>query len=255
MERGDFMEARDLTGMQVGTLTVIRFDEERHNKDLAEYKAKKRSRVKRFWICKCSKCGQERSVDASNLVSGNTKGCMCDKFERSGAKLKRYNKFEYDSENKCYKLYASNTNNVFLIDESDYESVKEHCWYENNYGYLITRLDEKTQILLHRFLMFGIESEFEKNVLVDHKSRDKQDNRRSNLRIANYVENARNTSITSMNTSGYVGVSEYIPNQKWRAYITVNKKFISLGYYDNIDDAVAARKEAEIKYFGEFIPA
>lgn len=43
-------------------------------------------------------------------------------------------------------------------------------------------------------------------------------------------------------------------SRKWNAYITVDGKFKSLGYYDSIDDAVYARKLAEKKYRGEFAP-
>lgn len=39
---------------------------------------------------------------------------------------------------------------------------------------------------------------------------------------------------------------------KWRARITVDKHTIELGNYDNFDDAVKARKEAEEKYFKEW---
>lgn len=83
------MKARDLMGMQVGTLTVIAFDEERHKKDLADSKAKIKNKVKRYWLCECSKCGQIRSVETSNLLSGNTKGCICDKDERTGIHNKK----------------------------------------------------------------------------------------------------------------------------------------------------------------------
>lgn len=248
------MKARDLMGMQVGTLTVIGFDEERHKKDLADYKAKIKNRVKRYWLCECSKCGQIRSVETSNLLSGNTKGCVCDKDERTGIHNKKYNTYEYDDIEKCYKIYASNTGNIFLIDECDYEKVKEHCWYESDYGYLITRLDKDTQILLHRYIMLGEDSAYDNMTLVDHRSRDKHDNRRSNLRFASPVENARNMSIYSNNTSGHIGVSRCSRGNKWRAFITIDRKYVSLGQFDDINDAIIARKEAEIKYYGEFAP-
>ena len=32
----------------------------------------------------------------------------------------------------------------------------------------------------------------------------------------------------------------------------INKKEIIIGRFDNIEDAIAARKEAEEKYFGEY---
>lgn len=38
---------------------------------------------------------------------------------------------------------------------------------------------------------------------------------------------------------------------RYRAYITVDRHQISLGYYDSIDDAIAARKAAEQRYFAD----
>lgn len=35
---------------------------------------------------------------------------------------------------------------------------------------------------------------------------------------------------------------------KWQALIRVESRFINLGYFEDINDAIAARKEAEIKY-------
>ena len=56
----------------------------------------------------------------------------------------------------------------------------------------------------------------------------------------------------STNTSGYKGVGFHKQRNKWRARIMVDNKDISLGLYDTIEEAIKARKEAEIKYFGEF---
>lgn len=54
------------------------------------------------------------------------------------------------------------------------------------------------------------------------------------------------------NTSGALGV-RLTPNQKkWTAGITVNGKTIRLGVFEDIRDAVTARKMAEVQYFGEF---
>ena len=54
------------------------------------------------------------------------------------------------------------------------------------------------------------------------------------------------------NTSGCVGVYWNTQRNKWYAQITVNKKTISLGYFYNKADAIKARKDAEIKYFGKY---
>jgi len=65
-----------------------------------------------------------------------------------------------------------------------------------------------------------------------------------------------NTSISSIvaskklsekNTSGHTGVCFDKRNGKWYAYINYQKKRYFLGYYKNIDDAIAARKESEIQ--------
>lgn len=40
--------------------------------------------------------------------------------------------------------------------------------------------------------------------------------------------------------------------KKWYAYITVNKKQIFLGTFDDLDAAKDCRVSAEKKYFGEF---
>ena len=62
----------------------------------------------------------------------------------------------------------------------------------------------------------------------------------------------RNVKIRENNTSGVTGVDWSKKYQKWRARICVNKKEIHLGQFEEFDKAVAARKEAENKYFGEW---
>ena len=52
--------------------------------------------------------------------------------------------------------------------------------------------------------------------------------------------------------SGKTGVCFNKRANKWRAFISINKKNIHLGYYDTFEEAVRVREEAEIKYFGEY---
>jgi hypothetical protein len=54
------------------------------------------------------------------------------------------------------------------------------------------------------------------------------------------------------NTSGYPGVSWAKREQKWRARIKVDGKEKHLGYFNNKDEAIRAKKYAEEKYFREF---
>ena len=54
------------------------------------------------------------------------------------------------------------------------------------------------------------------------------------------------TSLSSKNTSGYTGISK--DRGKWIAYIGYQKKRIYLGSFHHIEEAIAARKEAEERY-------
>lgn len=49
------------------------------------------------------------------------------------------------------------------------------------------------------------------------------------------------------NTSGFRGIT--IANGKYRVRIQINKKSMHLGYFNTLDNAIQARKEAEEKYF------
>jgi hypothetical protein len=61
---------------------------------------------------------------------------------------------------------------------------------------------------------------------------------------------SRNKRIQSNNTSGHRGVSYFSDLKKWAAQISVKRKNIVVGYFSNIEDAILARKEAEIVYWG-----
>ena len=88
---------------------------------------------------------------------------------------------------------------------------------------------------------------------VDHKNNDKLDNRIKNLRLADISQNKKNSRIYKNNSSGVTGVYWSQANQKWTAKIARTKGQVGhLGYFINKEDAIQARKEAEVKYYGKF---
>lgn len=83
---------------------------------------------------------------------------------------------------------------------------------------------------------------------VDHINGNKADNRIANLRLVTKSQNSRNHKGRSSNTSGVTGVTFKKSNNKWQALIGDNGTYKFLGYFDNFEDAVKARKAAEIEY-------
>ena len=88
--------------------------------------------------------------------------------------------------------------------------------------------------------------------MLDHINGNGLDNRIENLRLANHSQNASNRRKQSKNTSGTVGVVWHKSCKKWQAQIEVRQKNIHLGLFSSKPDACAARKAAEIRYFGSF---
>lgn len=128
------------------------------------------------------------------------------------------------------------------ISCDDIVKVSKHKFNLHNAGYA----KSMSAGLLHRFILPENQ--------VDHINRDRLDCRRENLRSATINQNRHNRSKVGDGTSGIIGVSWRGDRGKWRAYITLNSQQITLGMYEDEQDAIRARLEAEVKYFREFAP-
>lgn len=80
---------------------------------------------------------------------------------------------------------------------------------------------------------------------IDHINGDPADNRLENLRCIEKPENQRNQGLSSANTSGAVGVTWNKNARAWHAQIKFKGKKQHLGYFEDFDEAVAARRGAE----------
>ena len=122
-------------------------------------------------------------------------------------------------------------------------------------GYLQVVLydnDEKSTKMIHKLIANVFLENPEDKRCLDHIDRDKLNNHISNLRYATASENNQNKSMQSNNTSGVIGISFYKKTNKWKARIQINGVEKHLGFFNNKDDAITARTNAEIQYFGEF---
>lgn len=87
---------------------------------------------------------------------------------------------------------------------------------------------------------------------VDHVNGIRSDNRIENLRAATRAQNSWNSCAPANNSSGVKGVCWTRSKKRWHAYIMVNGNNVYLGRFAEFSDAVAARKDAEKKYHGQF---
>ena len=227
---------KDLTGQKFGRLTVI----ERADND---------DRGKVRWLCKCE-CGNTHIAISYNLTHGLCRSCGClYGFKVYNQKRKQRCKNTYDLSGE-YGIGYTSKGIEFYFDLEDYDKIKDYCWRTNDNGYIVTKEinNNKKIIFMHRLIM----NVTKRDILVDHIYHNKTDNRKSQLRLVTFQQNAANNVFRKNNTSGHKGVYWHEPAQKWEALIQYNNHLYNLGLYSNIEDAVEARKKAEIKYFGEY---
>lgn len=232
---------KDLTGQKFNRLTVLYRTE-----DYVSPKGKRDI----VWHCQCE-CGNECNIRAYALKSGHAKSCGClnnetriKQAKKLGKKSKKYNKYDLSGD---YGIGYTSKGEEFWFDLEDYDLIKDYSW-SYSCGYVVAPHGEK----LHRIIMNAQEEDVVDHIIHGKTNENKYDNRKSNLRKVTHSKNAMNQHIKSNNTSGVKGVSWHKRDLVWEVNICVNRKIIYLGSYENFDEAVRVRKEAEDKYFGEY---
>jgi hypothetical protein len=152
-------------------------------------------------------------------------------------KDKCFEKLSYDQETGIFTWNYDGTRGVKAGDIAGYKMPD---------GYIMLSVGGR-KIVAHRVAWLFVYGEFPEGNL-DHINRNKADNRIANLRNATYEQNAQNREKNCRNTSGYKGVTWHKRDQRWQAAITIKRKVIHLGYYQNPLDAYSAYIEASKKY-------
>jgi len=184
-----------------------------------------------YWICRCS-CGNFVKRRANLLVFNKYHSCGC------VTKSKKQTHGLWD-----HKLYPF------------WNTMTQRCYNPNQKAYInyggrgIQVCDEwKGASGLLNFIK-DMENGYEKHLELDRI--DVNGNYcKENCRWADYSMQGFNKRLPSNNKSGKTGVCWLESKSAWHAYIYKNNKKIDLGYFISLDDAIVARKGAELQYYG-----
>lgn len=248
--------AIDITGKRFGKLVTL--------ERIPAIHANKHTR----WKCQCD-CGNIVDIDLGNLMSGKSKSCGCtlSSHEENIIKLlKEHNiSYEYQYEfddlpNKPFDFYIDNSYIVeydgqqhFLYTKYGWSTkeklvrthkndlIKNEYCFKNNIP--IIRIPYNKEYNFDDLVLNSTNYLFTKDIAKDYYGIDPEiesECNRENVRFDTPIKNK----------SGFPGVCLSKKYNKWRAYITVNGKRMDIGYFTNKEDAITARINAEIKYFG-----
>ena len=140
----------------------------------------------------------------------------------------------------CRKLFA-------IVSQEDFDSLSVYGWSVTKTGYAkrtVSTKGRKVSVYMHREVCSAPSS-----MDVDHKNRNRLDNRRENLRPCTRSQNLANQP---PRRGRYKGVCFSGRENRWRATSQVDGKQVHIGYYDNAEDAAMAYDSVATRHFGEF---
>jgi hypothetical protein len=131
-----------------------------------------------------------------------------------------------------------------LVDEEDYERLKNYKWHVTRHGGYGTpyaaRLERGHLVFMHRQIMNP-----PRGKVVDHINGNGLDNRRCNLRICDRRQNSHNSPGRAGRKSRFLGV--YPRGNKWAA--SVGREY--LGLFEDDVEAAKARDRRAREVYGE----
>jgi len=209
-----------LEGQRFGRLTVIRKTGEKNNK-------------RQFlWECDCD-CGGKTVVAGITLKTGGIKSCGC--FRREC------------SENKRLDLTGQTFNRLTAIRSIGGRNKK------NNILWLF-RCACGNEIICSASTVKEGTTKSCGCLKIDRAVEGIEEKRKRNLHVeGTCINSISSTKIPKNNISGVTGVYWNKRTQKWGAQIGFKGKKYFLGWFFNLAEAEAARKDAEQKYFKPMI--
>lgn len=176
------------------------------------------------WLCRCD-CGKIAEVSANALLQGTVQSCGCQKTDR----LKQSAK---DITGKAF-------GRLVALEPTEKRMGGSVVW--------------RCRCSCGRETMAAYSSLISENTKSCGCMRKEHESPNAYMHYIDgtCVEMLTQKKLRKDNTSGYTGVVAC--RGRWRAQITFKGKTYLLGTYSRIEDAAAARKEAEERIFGEFL--
>ena len=181
----------------------------------------------RYGIFKCGFCGTEFKTVIHNVKNGNTKSCGCYN--------KRIVSETHKTHGKCHtRLYTIWANIKKRTLNPKYK-------FFHDYGGRGITICEEWKNDFMSFYNWAMLNGYEENKSLTIDRIDNDGNYEpSNCRWTTPTIQARNQRIQKNNTSGYRGVSFIKKHKKYQAQININRKTISLGYFQTpLEGAIA----------------
>lgn len=135
---------------------------------------------------------------------------------------------------------------VALVDDEDYESLSRFKWYAHPGGrsvWYAARGSKNRVLFMHTQLLVA------KGAM--HLDGNGLNNQRHNLKKGSQAKNLQGVCTKRKGSSSrFRGVSFRSDISKWRAYLRVNGRQITVGFFLSEKKAAKARDRVAVKYWG-----
>ncbi len=195
---------------------------------------KKRKDKKWYWLCRCD-CGNTKWIRSDSLVKKNpTQSCGC---------LSRETQFKWvDITGQKFNHLTA----VKYIGEGTYHDEKWECRCDCGETITLT----KGQLYSHGVKSCGCQNH---EVRIKNSQRALKKLKEVDLIGGTKISNIARKKPIKSNTSGVTGVYYDSTREKWVAQIEFKGVHYNLKRWDSKEEAIAVRKEAERKMFGNFL--
>ena len=210
----------DLTGQKFDMLTALYpLPERKHNCIL--------------WQCSCE-CGNQKAIPSTDLTTHRVRSCGCLMHQVK----------DITGEHRGHLIALSYTGDR---DEHGRAIYEWRCDCGNVFTRSVAGTARRDSALLCPDCQRKVKSR-----QIDRVRTNREEEETTGL-TRKYISNLVNGVTTKRNTSGIRGVYWHEGHQRWVATEYINNKLVTLGEFENIDDAGRVRRDHVLKTYGSVV--